>query len=60
MVKIKSKAYVPNPASKKTYNELFAIYYALHDAFGGVNRKADLSGVMKELLVISKRSLSRA
>ena len=60
MVKIKPKAYVPNPASRKTYDELFALYRALHDAFGGVNRKADLSGVMKELLAISKRSLARA
>ena len=60
MVKIKSKAYVPNPFSKKIYDELFALYRALHDAFGGVNRKADLSGVMKELLAISKRSIARA
>jgi len=60
MVKIKSKAYVPNPVSRKTYDELFSLYRALHDAFGGVNRKADLSGVMKELLAISKRSLARA
>jgi L-ribulokinase len=60
MVKIKPKAYVPNPVSKKTYDELFALYGVLHDAFGGVNRKADLSGVMKELLAISKRSLARS
>jgi L-ribulokinase len=60
MVKIKSKAYVPNPFSKKIYDELFALYRALHDAFGGVNRKADLSGVMKELLAISNRSIARA
>lgn len=60
MVKIKPKAYVPNPVSKKTYDELFSLYRALHDAFGGVNRKADLSGVMKELLAISKRSLARS
>jgi hypothetical protein len=30
----------------------------LHDAFGGVNRAADLSGVMKELLAIKQSALA--
>lgn len=60
MVKIKPKAYVPNPAAKKTYDELFALYLSLHDALGGVNRKADLSRVMKDLLAISKKSIAKA
>ena len=58
MVKIKAKAYTPNPAAKKTYDRLFALYRELHDALGGVNRKADLSRVMKDLLAISKSSVS--
>jgi L-ribulokinase len=58
MVKIKSKAYTPNATAKKTYDRLFAIYRELHDAFGGVNRKSDLSRVMKDLLAISKSSIS--
>jgi L-ribulokinase len=60
MVKIKPKAYVPNPVAKKTYDELFGLYLSLHDALGGVNRKADLSRVMKDLLAISKKAISKA
>jgi L-ribulokinase len=58
MVKIKAKAYTPNPAAKKTYDRLFVLYRELHDALGGVNRKADLSRVMKDLLAISRSSVS--
>ena len=60
MVKIKPKAYSPNPSAKKTYDEIFRLYLSLHDALGGVNRKADLSQVMKDLLAISKRSIANA
>jgi L-ribulokinase len=56
MVKIKAKAYTPNATAKKTYDRLFAIYRELHDAFGGVNRKSDLSRVMKDLLKLKSAS----
>jgi L-ribulokinase len=58
MVKIKPKAYTPAAAAKKTYDRLFALYRELHDSLGGVNRKADLSRVMKDLLAISKSSVA--
>lgn len=58
MVKIKPKAYTPAAAAKKTYDRLFALYRQLHDSLGGVNRKADLSLVMKDLLAISKSSVA--
>ena len=45
-------AYKPVPANRKIYDRLHALYRRLHDSFGGVNKAADLSGVMKELLAI--------
>jgi L-ribulokinase len=45
-------AYKPKAANQKIYNRLYALYRQLHDSFGGVNKSADLSRVMKELLEI--------
>lgn len=45
-------AYKPKAANQKVYNRLYALYRQLHDSFGGVNKSADLSLVMKELLDI--------
>ena len=56
MTSLKDIEYKPRAAARKTYDRLFALYQNLHDAFGGVNRKADLSGVMKELLAIKSKS----
>ena len=56
MTSLKDIEYKPRPAARKTYNRLFALYQNLHDSFGGVNRKADLSGLMKELLAIKSKS----
>ena len=56
MTSLKNIEYKPRPAARKTYNRLFALYQKLHDSFGGVNRKADLSGVMKELLTLKSQS----
>jgi len=58
MVKLQSKSYKPNPAAQLTYNKLYALYREIHDAFGGLNRKSDLSRVMKDLLSLSKKSIS--
>ena len=52
MTSLKDIQYKPNPSARKTYNKLYALYRQLHDAFGGVNRSADLSSIMKELLKI--------
>jgi L-ribulokinase len=56
MTSLKDIEYKPRAAARKTYDHLFALYKNLHDAFGGVNRKADLSGLMKELLAIKSKS----
>ena len=52
MTSLKDIAYTPDPENQKTYNDLYRLYRALHDAFGGVNRNADLSRVMKDLVAI--------
>ena len=56
MVKIKPKVYRPNALAQKSYNKLYALYRELHDAFGGVNRQADLSRIMKDLLKLKSGS----
>ena len=55
MSSIKSKQYKPDVASQKTYNQLYVLYRQLHDSLGGLNRSADLSRVMKELLSVKER-----
>ncbi|HRP04915.1 MAG TPA: ribulokinase [Opitutaceae bacterium] len=52
MTSLKKVSYRPKPAAQKVYGQLYALYRQLHDSFGGVNRAADLSGVMKRLLEI--------
>jgi len=52
MTRLKKVAYKPKAANQKIYNQLYALYRQLHDSFGGVNKSADLSSVMKTLLVI--------
>ncbi len=56
MTSLKDIEYKPRATARKTYDRLFALYQNLHDAFGGVNRKADLSGLMKELLAIKSKA----
>lgn len=50
MTSIKPLSYLPDPANRRVYNQLYRLYGRLHDAFGGVERKADLGPVMKDLL----------
>lgn len=52
MTSVKAKSYRPVPAHQKTYDALYRLYRQVHDAFGGLNKSADLSQVMKELLEI--------
>lgn len=52
MTSLKKVAYRPKPAARKVYDQLYALYRQLHDSFGGLNRAADLSQVMKQLLEI--------
>jgi L-ribulokinase len=52
MTSVKAKQYHPKPGNQKTYEQLYALYRQVHDAFGGKDKSADLSRVMKELLAI--------
>jgi L-ribulokinase len=52
MTSVKPIRYDPVPTNQAIYNRLYALYRQLHDALGGVNKTADLSGVMKELIRI--------
>jgi len=56
MVRDGGTQYVPGPAARKTYDELYEIYRELHDAFGGVpGSTTDLGTVMKRLLAVRER-----
>jgi L-ribulokinase len=52
MTSLKPIQYDPVSENQQTYDQLFLLYRKLHDAFGGVNHRADLSAVMKELIRI--------
>ena len=54
MTSIKPQVWEPKPENQKIYDRLYAIYLQLHNAFGGVTRSADLSGVMKDLIEIQQ------
>ena len=58
MTSLKKISYKPMPAARKIYDRLYALYRELHDAFGGVNRQADLSRVMEDLLAIKESQIS--
>ncbi len=49
-------AYRPKAKNQEVYERLYALYRKLHDSFGGVDKAADLSRVMKDLLDIKAAS----
>jgi len=52
MTSLKDIIYQPTPEHTAIYDQLHRLYREVHDAFGGVNRAADLSRVMKELIAL--------
>ncbi|MFM9031867.1 MAG: FGGY-family carbohydrate kinase, partial [Opitutaceae bacterium] len=54
MTRVRLRRYRPIPANRRAYDRLYALYRRVHDAFGGVDRSADLAPVMKELLAIKR------
>lgn len=58
MTGLKDIIYRPIPENQALYQELFALYRALHDAFGGVTPSANLGHVMKDLLAIKARQFA--
>jgi L-ribulokinase len=55
MTSLRDVQYIPNSESKAIYDELYAVYRRLHDSFGGLNKSADLSTVMKDLIRIREQ-----
>jgi L-ribulokinase len=61
MTSLKPSAFLPDPARTAVYDELYAIYRELHDAFGGVSpASATLGDLMKRLLAVRDRVVSGA
>lgn len=58
MTSVRTEQYSPNAGRQAVYNQLYALYRQLHDAFGGVNKEANLSGLMRELIRIRGDSQS--
>ncbi len=56
MTSLKPVEYRPQPAARRTYQKLYGLYRQLHDSFGGLNKSADLSGVMKNLLALKEKA----
>ncbi len=55
MTFLKDIAYEPIPANRAAYDEIYRLYRQVYDAFGGVDRAADLSGVMKDLIALKDK-----
>ena len=52
MTGLKPTVYKPNPKAHAVYQELYALYKQLHDAFGTKDWHGNLYGVMKKLIEI--------
>jgi L-ribulokinase len=59
MTRLKKTRYSPDPASRRAYNRLYEQYRTLHDGFGGVRKRTDLSRTMKALLALRADSSSQ-
>ncbi|HEX4085346.1 MAG TPA: ribulokinase [Chthoniobacteraceae bacterium] len=55
MTHLRDVQYKPIAENKAVYDELYIIYRRLHDAFGGIDKAADLSGVMKDIIRIREQ-----
>jgi L-ribulokinase len=55
MTGLKPTVYKPNARAHATYQELYAVYKQLHDAFGTKEWNGNLYGVMKQLIEIRGR-----
>jgi L-ribulokinase len=55
MTGLKAKVFKPNPSAHKIYQELYALYRQLHDAFGTEAWSGNCYNIMKQLLDIRSR-----
>jgi L-ribulokinase len=58
MCGLKARTFKPDPVHHRVYEELYAIYRKVHDAFGTAGWTGSLYSVMKDLLDIRDRQLS--
>jgi L-ribulokinase len=56
MTGVKAKVYRPSKAAAAVYAELYALYRALHDAFGVPGAQGDMHRVMKDLIALRERA----
>jgi L-ribulokinase len=56
MTSLKPEAFLSDPARRRIYDDLYAMYRELHDGFGGVaGARADFGTLMKRLLALRDR-----
>jgi L-ribulokinase len=61
MTSLDARAFEPDAAAHGVYDDMYSLYRELHDTFGGVQeRRADLGAMMKRLLALRDRVVSRA
>jgi L-ribulokinase len=60
MSSLKEKRFLPDPDARAVYDELYAMYRELHDAFGGVAPGDGLGTLMKRLLALKERATRSA
>jgi L-ribulokinase len=57
MTALKERRYVPDPAARRVYDQLYGMYRQLHDAFGGVAAAGtDFGPLMKRLLALREEA----
>jgi len=59
MCALKPKVFRARAEASAVYDQLYQVYLALHNSFGGVDKAVDLSWVMKKLLEIKESSKAR-
>ena len=58
MCSLKARMFKPVRKNQEVYNELYKIYLALHNSFGGVEKRAELGWVMKKLFALKENALN--
>lgn len=58
MTSLRPRIYRPSAAARPVYDKLYKLYRRVHDAFGGLDKNADLASVMKQLLATKAQALS--
>jgi L-ribulokinase len=54
MTSLKAISYAPDPRNQEIYEQLYALYHELQEAFGGRQNQSDLGHVMKDLIRIKQ------